>query len=268
MLIEAATKALMYAAALQTIGAAAAFWIAAESPVRRVGLRAAIVLVCALALRAWAHGAAVFGVAPSLSLDSLSTIVVASRWGHGWQIQMLAAAACIAAFAAVGHGRRAVQIAAAIACAALAVALTTTGHAAGDAGRMAVHAAHIFGAGLWIGTLMALVNVRASAGEADRRAMFHAFAPIAFTGAGVLVTAGLVAAWWYVGALANLWTTSYGRMLSIKLALVGGVAACGYLNWRAMKSGRTEPGPTALVELTLAAMVIVATGVLTELEHP
>jgi hypothetical protein len=57
-------------------------------------------------------------------------------------------------------------------------------------------------------------------------------------------------------------------VLLIKVALVGGVAACGYVNWRAIRSGRIEPGRAAIVELSLAALVVVVTGALTEIEHP
>jgi putative copper resistance protein D len=283
MLTEAATNVLLYAAVLQTVGAAAAFWVVtrpatggvgaggrirAEGSIRRVGLRASVAVVVALMLRGWAHTATVFGFAQSTSWGALSTIVVESRWGRSWQIQVLAAMACVVAYALVGRGRRSLQVATAIASAALALALTRTGHAAGAPGRMAIHTAHVLGAGMWLGTLTALVSVRRSVDRTLRRSIFRAFARVAFTGAAVLVAAGIVASWWYVGSFVNLWTTAYGRVLLIKVALVGGVVVCGYVNWRAIESGQSEPGRAAIVELMLAAAVVAATGVLTELEHP
>ena len=283
MLTDAATKALLYAAVLQTIGAAAAFWVVmpsvarsadsegrtrAEHAIRRVGLRASVAVVVALMLRAWAQTATAFGFAQSVSLGALSTIMVESRWGHSWQIQVLAALASVVAFASVGRGRRSVHVATAMTSAALSLTLTRTGHAAGAPDRMAIHTAHVLGAGMWVGTLTTLVAVRRSLDRAARQSVFRAFSRVALTGAAMLVTAGLVASWWYVGAFANLWSTVYGRVLLGKVALVGGVVVCGYVNWRAIGSGRSEPGQAAIVELMLAAAVVVATGVLTELEHP
>jgi copper transport protein len=159
-------------------------------------------------------------------------------------------------------------VATAITSAALSLALTRTGHAAGAPDRMAIHTAHILGAGAWLGTLTTLVGVRRSVHRTLRRSVFSAFARVALTGAAVLVTAGLVASWWYVGSVANLWTTVYGRVLLLKIALVAVVVACGYVNMRAIGSGQIEPGRAAIVELMLAAAVVMATGVLTELEHP
>jgi Sec-independent protein secretion pathway component TatC len=98
MLTEAATKALLYAAVLQTIGAAAAFWVvmpsmigaadadAAERSIRRIGLRASAAVVVALLLRAWAQTATAFGFAQSMTWSALSTIAFESRWGSSWQI--------------------------------------------------------------------------------------------------------------------------------------------------------------------------------------
>jgi len=280
MLAEAATKALLYAAVLQTIGAAAAFWVVmpvmtgaadadgAERSIRRLGLRASAAVVVALMLRAWAHTAAAFGFAQSMTWSGFSTIAFESRWGGSWQIQVLAAVACVAAFALVGRRRRSVHVVTAVTSAALALTLTRTGHAGGAPDRMAIHTAHILGAGAWLGTLTTLVAVRRSLDRTLRRAIFSAFARVALTGAAVLATAGLVASWWYVGSVANVWTTAYGRVLLFKVTLVAGVVACGYVNMRAIESGQLEPGRAAVVELMLAAGVVMATGVLTELEHP
>ena len=280
MWIEAATNVLLYAAVLQTVGAATAFWLVEPEPavgarirrvvenaIRRVGLRASIAVVLTLVMRAWAHTAATFGMAQSLTWNAFSTIAVESRWGRGWQIQILAGLACIVAYGLAGRGRGR-QPLTVVAGAALAVALTNTGHASGAPDRMAIHAAHVLGAGTWLGTLTTLVGVRSAVEHALRRSMFLRFSRVALAGAGVLVAAGMVASWWYVGSFGNLWTTAYGRVLLIKVALVGGVVACGYVNWRAIESGQIEPGRAAIVELILAGLVVGVTGLLTEIEHP
>ena len=102
---------------------------------------------------------------------------------------------------------------------------------------------------------------------------------------------GLVVSSLYVGAPAHLLGSVYGRTLMVKLALVAGAAWCGYLNWRdlhgtstAIRIGRhkTEDltgtrgasrAPLSVPqrvtrELTLAMLVILVTGALTNLAHP
>ena len=180
---------------------------------------------------------------------------------------MLAAFACVVAYAGVRGGRRIAWVAASLASVALCVSLALTGHASGEPARMVVHAAHLTGAGLWLGTLATLVAVSSSLDAQTRAALFHAFSPFALTGAGVAAAAGLTAAYLYVGAIDNLWLTAYGRTLVVKVAFVAGAAACGCLNWRRVRAG-TRPGRTATVELLCAAAVIVFTAVLTEIEHP
>jgi putative copper export protein len=206
-----------------------------------------------------------FGLADSFSADSFHTILT-SRWGLRWHWQLLAAVSCSIAYACAGGGRRAAWLAAAAASVALCVSLTLTGHAAADPVRMAIHAAHLVGGGVWLGTLATLVGVSRSVDTGTRAALFRRFSMLALAGAGLAVAAGATAALIYVGAFENLWATVYGRTLLVKLALVGGAASCGYLNWRRVRSDRLPSSATA--ELLFALAIVVVTAVLTELEHP
>ena len=84
---------------------------------------------------------------------------------------------------------------------------------------------------------------------------------------------GLVAVWLYVGSLDLLVTTTYGRILLLKLFLVSDVATLGFLNWRHFRSldaRRSQPARATLVtlEAALAFAVVVVTAILTETEHP
>lgn len=284
---EAATKAILYAALLPTVGASAAFLFVIarlkpratdhppratnsratelEPSIRRVGLTAALCVIVALALRLWAQAGAVFGLANSFSFESLHTVLI-SRWGLRWHWQLLAAVACAIAYACAGGGRRVAWILAAASALALCVALPLTGHAAADPWRMTVHATHLAGGSLWLGTLMTLAIVAPSIDADSRVALFHAFSPLAVAGAGIAAVAGAIAAILYVGAFENLWLTPYGRALIVKLAFVAGAVSCGYVNWRRVRSGQA---PTrATVELIFATAIIIVTAVLTELEHP
>jgi putative copper export protein len=149
------------------------------------------------------------------------------------------------------------------------VALPLLGHAEGYAVRVALHAVHVIGAGAWLGTLS--VVVIAVRDKSVRRVLLSRFAPVAWSSAAALAVAGVVMSWWYVGAWSNLWTTSYGETLALKSGLVGGIAACGFVNWQTL---RRQPMPNArwrsivVVEMTLALLVVMVTSVLTETGHP
>jgi len=47
-----------------------------------------------------------------------------------------------------------------------------------------------------------------------------------------------------------------------------GAVDCSFVNWRFLRSGRKEPRRVVVIELMLAAVIVLATAVLTETEHP
>lgn len=297
---EAAPKALLYAALLPALGACAARWVllprlgralsaAERADVERslgcIGLVSALVVLAATLLRAWTHTVAAFGFAEAQSWEAVRLIALESRWGSGWILQAAAAAMLAASYLLVAFLPRLGWTSTAVSGVALCVALPLLGHAAGSPGRMAVHTAHLVGAGLWLGTLAALWAVarlesrrsldqsgrdRPAGAPAVAAAFFQQFSTLALSGAVLLSLAGLLAAVSYVPSFQSLWTTDYGRMLSLKIGLVAAVAASGFANWRrfgdAGEDLATLPA-TVPLEVALALAVVLATGVLTELEH-
>ena len=134
---------------------------------------------------------------------------------------------------------RAGWVLAAASGASMCVALPLLGHAAGSVGRMAIHTAHLLGAGLWIGTLAALWMVarvessgRPGAVQEIPEALFRQFSTIALSGSALLLVAGLFASALYIQTPSSLLTTPYGRALLVKTTLVAAIGACGFINWR------------------------------------
>jgi len=274
---EAAVKVVVYALTLTLVGTStvrSALLRRADragdrlivEPPRRIEATAWLALVLALAVRAWAHTAAVFGPADSLSVDALKTIAFVSRWGEAWRWQISAALVGAAAMCTI-RGRAAGIVCACVTL-ALVVALARGGHTEGMPMRTLVQAVHILGGGVWLGTLGVVAAI--SGGHTDDRArLLRAFFPLAVAGVATLAATGVIAAYTYVGAMSNLWTTSYGRTLLAKLSLVAGALGCGYVNWRSLRRPRSGPvAPALRWELMLAAAIVIATGILTELAHP
>ncbi len=286
--LEAAPKAVLYSALLLAIGACAARWLLqAHTPdgsadrgedferrlSRVLGVAVAFVLP-ALALRLWTHTMAVFGLPEGLEWDRIQFVALQSRWGSGWRLQAIAASALVVSTLWVKVDRRTGWPAASLAVVICCFTLPLLGHAAGSPWRLALHVVHVLGAGVWLGTVAAVLTAHLLHPSDMRELLLRHLSPVAFSGAATLVAAGLVAGWTYVGSVANLLMTPYGRLLTVKGTLFCGVIACGFLNWRRFGAGAgsgrvtAETTGVATIEILLAAAVVIVTAIFTELEHP
>jgi putative copper export protein len=294
VLLEAGAKVLLYACVLFVVGASSLRWLLLprvsvdlgvhrthliEKSSARLAAVASIGVLSACLLRLWTHTVAAFGFAEA-SLDNLQLIALQSRWGHGWKIQ-LAAALILTIACAINSRRRDAWPLATLAALVFASTIPLLGHAAGDIRREALHVMHILGASIWLGTLAIVLVVRVPESNLDsivqesgrhvRLLILRNFWPIAFPSACAAAAAGLVAAYLYLGAFGNLWTTAYGRILLLKMLFVGAIGGCGFVNWRRLRRmDVSETGSLAIVilETVLAAVVVLATSLLTETGHP
>ena len=83
---------------------------------------------------------------------------------------------------------------------------------------------HLLGVSLWIGGLaLLLVAVLPRRRPTELAAVVPAYSRLAAGSVAVIVLAGLVLAWQVVGTVDVLLNTSYGRLLLVKVALVGAV---------------------------------------------
>jgi copper transport protein len=120
----------------------------------------------------------------------------------------------------------------------LALAAASTGHARTEShpglGVPSV-AVHLLAVSIWVGGLAALVVLGASAWSAapreDRnplvRQVVNRFSRLALVAVGVLVASGTLNAVLDLAALSDLWRTTYGRVLSAKIALLVVALALG-----------------------------------------
>jgi copper transport protein len=231
------------------------------------------------------QGAAVAGVSFWEAFDHrgpVASALQATRFGRefGRGIDITAAFTILVAlaYAAVAHGRR-LAVALAVPAAAAGIwALATpgiSGHA-GDPGRgalvVALDAAHVAAAAIWIGGLLQLVWVtpHATRGLAEperqrvRGLISRRFSRVALWSVIVLSVTGGLRALWELGEVSQVWTTSYGRTLVVKtllLVVVLGLASRsrGLLDrFRALRRSATS-------ELMVLAAVVAAVALLTNL---
>ncbi len=198
--------------------------------------------------------------------------VLGSGWGAGFKYQVAAAIALTAALVwAAGAGRyRRGRGAAALALAVAAtLALVRTGHAAefsaGATVGVIAQGAHLMGGALWLGTLAVLVLVVAcdDLPVPTLRPVLVAFAPVALTGAALVLAGGAALAWSGVRSLGALTSTVYGRLVLGKIAIAGMIALLGAHHWRrAVPALDGKGGVPADMRRSLMAEVLLALGVL------
>jgi copper transport protein len=185
----------------------------------------------------------------------------------------------VAASSGVVRRSRAAAILIGIPAAALAIWAVIvpglSGHA-GDPGEgtltVIVDALHVAAAAIWIGGVAQLVWVtphatRGLTGQAQRAArsaVVRRFSTIALGCVVVVAVTGFARALWEVGAVSQIWTTSYGQTLVVKTLLFAGLIGLGYRN-RGVLDRFPEIRRGASVELVLMAGLLGAVTLLTNL---
>ena len=270
----------LLAAASRGTGAAAD----GRSPERRliaIAAGSAGIMLFGAAARLHAQTWSVFGLDEAVTLELVRTIAVESRWGGRWQPQAglaLAAAAGVVWWAR--QPRAGWWVAGAAAVGAWA-ALPLTGHAMSAASSLPwiAQVAHGLGAGLWIGTLAAVVALalglaRDPAAHPRIGVLVRRFSRLAIAAVLAIALSGVVTAVFYFDAVAELWSTAYGRTLSLKVGLFAAVGAVGAYNWRRLTPRLGDARGTAAllvsarVELALATVLLAVTAVLVHLGMP
>ncbi len=248
---------------------------------RLVAAASAVVLVLGAAARLYAQTWSVFGLDEPVTLELVRLVGVESRWAGGWQPQ--AGVAVLAVVGAVWWTRwpRGGWWLTALAAAGAWITLPLTGHAASFDTPLPhlAQVAHGVGAGLWVGTLAVVVAVafplrREPRGRGCVADLVRRFSPMALAAVSTIALSGVVTGVFYLGSVADLWATPYGRALLLKVVLFLATGAVGAYNWRRLTPRLGEAsGPvrllrSACLELLLAAAVLLVTAVLVHLAMP
>jgi len=248
------------------------------------GRSAALLLLLAGAGRLVAQGMTMLDVTEQVTVGWIVALLTGTVWGHGWLLQMVAAAAARMGFGAAartpGRPRWMLALAGAL---ALSVTPALSGHAIATPGptvlAVAADTVHILAAGGWMGGLAVLLLVglptihRATTGDkpAAVAQMVQAFSRPALVLGGLVALTGLVGAWLHLERIADLWSTSYGQTLTLKLVMVGLLFGLGALNFLRVgpalgsEAGTRRLRRSAGSELTVGILVLLVTAFLVAL---
>jgi putative copper export protein len=217
--------------------------------------------------------------------EDLELLLGRTAWGSAWMTGIALTVAAGYGLVRATRGRAAGWMLTTLAAVLLAAYPAATGHAAGARAAhplaIAADSLHVLAAGAWIGALL-VVLVLELAWSRDHsrrrgevlRALVPLFSPLALVAAATLLATGAYSAWIHVPALGDLARPGYGRVLLVKLLLVGAVLVAGAVNWRRLAPRLADPtavdalSATMVVEVLLAQAVLVASAVLTRTPPP
>jgi putative copper resistance protein D len=176
-----------------------------------------------------------------LAGESLAAVAFQMDLGKAALVRAGAAVAALVALAALAPGRPAWALAAAFGGVAT-VSLAWMGHAGageGDGGRilLASDVLHLLAAAGWLGALAVFVQVlfvKPASSELARalHAALHRFATLGSILVATLVITGIVNTLSIVGweEIATIWTSAYGRLLLLKLAMFAAMLGLAAFN--------------------------------------
>lgn len=240
-------------------------------------------LLVAAVARLWHRTAAFF---PDDVAGNLLTVATGGTpWAAGWWLGLVCAALVAGGLLLRKEHRirptgwRVIAVCALL----LPVVPALSGHGWADSPRAVSVVAtclHVVAAGGWVGGLACLlwVNARlpgqpgkgaaASPDEPGLAGMVSAFSRVAQAAVAVLLATGALKTWMHIDAASQLWTTPWGRALLVKAAIVAGVLALGFWNWRVVRprlergEGGAGPMRAAFAEVLLGMAAVVATAFL------
>lgn len=225
-------------------------------------------------------------------LAGFGEVFGAGQWGALWIARTAALVVALAladqASSSEAGERRGTLAFGGVAAAGAVMAVTVSlgSHAAAlvDIGpALAADMIHLLAVGAWVGGLPVLLLVALQArgtrtgGSPDLTEVVARFSAVATVAVGLIVVTGVYSAWLQVLEPARLWSTEYGLLLVVKVALVAPLLALGGVNlaWtRPRLAGTGGAGARAakalrrlvVAEIVLAVAVLGVVGVLTERE--
>jgi copper resistance protein D len=211
--------------------------------------------------------------------DLVATVLLDTDFGHVWVVRLVLLALLAAGlrppyFSATAPAwRRAVALALAV---AFVAALAFAGHAAaGDGVEGVIHEVadvlHLIAAAAWVGALVPLAIVLAAARDSGALAIACAatlrFSTLGIASVGTVLATGIVNTFELTGSWGALFSTAYGRLLSVKVALFLAMLAIAAVNRMQLTprlvAGGAAAGPAlrqlrrnALTEAVIGALIL------------
>jgi putative copper resistance protein D len=208
-------------------------------------------------------------------------LLLGTSWGTAWLWALVWSVVAAGSFRLAAAGRSGGWWVAAAATVVLSSFPAATGHAGGGDGAirwltLSADVLHVLAAGAWMGGLAVVLSIERrwrrfrepDSPESLLPLLVPRFSSVAIASVALLIGTGTVASWIHLPGAGALWTTGYGRLLVLKVALVLTVLGLGTVNWKRLTPVLSTPaGPPAMrrsaaAELTVAMIVLIVTAML------
>ncbi len=246
-----------------------------------VGVWASVLVVVSARARMFLESRMIAATMPAGQSVSTREMMLHTSWGFALALQIALALVAAVAFAFATRRIRAAWFVAGFAAIILAAMPALAGHAAATAHLTSFVVAsdflHVLGAASWLGSLLCVVIIGLPALRAlddgqrwqSVASLVNSFSPLALISAAVVVASGVIASWVHLDHVSDLWITTYGKVLLLKLVLVAVTLVVGAYNFRRVQPHLVGEGGSvrlrwsATLELSFAFVVLLVTGFLT-----
>jgi copper transport protein len=246
-----------------------------------VGMWSSVLVIIAACARIFLESRMIAATIPAGQSMSTSGMLSHTTWGFALLSQAVLAVIALVAFAFGTRRIGGAWLIAGLCAIVLAVTPALAGHAAATAHLTSFVVAsdflHVLGAASWLGTLLYVIVIGLPAvrplqdGERWQAvaSLVNTFSPVALLSAAIVVASGVIASWVHLNHVTDLWTTSYGKVLLLKLVLVAATLLVGAYNFRRVQPHLVTEGGSARLrrsatfELGFAFIVLLVTGFLT-----
>ncbi|MBC1811121.1 copper resistance protein [Listeria booriae] len=208
------------------------------------------------------------------NLDAMLAIIQKASIGHLWLVQVAAFVLLVVSFAVMlgkeWLGRVWIWTLPAVFFAVILFAKAMQGHAAGSASKsvaIPMDFVHLVCASAWVGGIIVLFVLLAK--EASASLVWNRFSPFAAVFVAGIIVSGLLMSVINLGSMASLFTTDYGRVILLKIALfvlMGGLGLVHYLYMR--NTGKLVSGKTVIAEFCVGLVLLGVAAVLTNVQTP
>lgn len=249
-----------------------------DAAVRRLAVTAAAVTILANLARLWLQLGSLHGSNRMFEPDFIAALLIKGGWGRAWLAQTFAALGVLIAAAVKSEDLLDRWYSAAPFAVIAASTPAFSGHAAAVQ-QMAIvpildDAVHVIASAAWLGTLAVLLIaafprvLRQDNAFANVATLIKTFSPLALIMAALTVMTGALNAFVHVKAFSELWTTSYGRILAVKIAVVIVTMTVGGYNWKVAsprlgtEAGTNHIRRSASGEIIIGLVIVLLTAVL------
>lgn len=208
------------------------------------------------------------------NLDAMLAIVRKASIGHLWLIQIAMFVLLVVSFAVMLRkewlGRVWMWTFPAVFFATVLFVKAMQGHAAGSANKsvaIPMDLVHLVCASAWVGGIIVLFVMLAK--EESASLVWNRFSPFAAVFVAGIIVSGLLMSVINLGSMVSLFTTEYGHVIILKIALfalMGGLGLVHYLYMR--NTGKLVSGKTVIAEFCIGLVLLGVAAVLTNVQTP